>query len=319
MVWVIALIISLIIVQNPGSLLAGDKFPSRPVDFLCPFGIGGGADRVARSLSPNLKASAGVPFPVMNARGGAGQIGLVKAQGAPADGYMPLIMVSDLIIMDVIGKTKLQIKDFQMIGTVLSLPNMLWVKADSPFKTIQDVIDEGKKRKLKFGVPVPFSVETAEVQNFGRHFGLKKIKNITNPKFGKKIASFMGGQVDVLLEQYGDMKPYFDAKEARPILFFGPKRLEALPDVPCSGELGIAKAFEKYWFILVRKGTPADRVAALEKHFSYAAHSDAYKKFLEQQHTSISQSWLGTKDSEALLKEQYAVLTDLAKELGWLK
>lgn len=318
MAWVIVLAISLIIVQIQGSLLASDKFPNRPVDFVCPFGIGGGADRVARSLSSNLKEATGVPFPVMNARGGLGQTGLIKVKSAPADGYMPVIVVSDLVVTDILGKTKLQLKEFQMLCKVLTVPNMLWVKSNSPFKTVQDLIDEAKKRKIKVGVPVPYCVESAEVENFSRHFGLK-MKKITNPKFGKKIASFMGGQVDVLLEQFGDMKPYIDAKEVRPLLFFGPERMKALPDIPSAGELGITRTFEKHWFILVKKGTPADRIAALEKYFEQAAHTDAYNKFLEQQHTTTKKSWLGTKDSEALLESQYVVLTDVSKQLGWLK
>lgn len=310
------LIIGLLLI--PGITSAEDKFPNRPVDFVCPFGIGGGADRVARALSAQLEKEAGVAFPVVNARGGMGQTGLIKVKDAPADGYMPVIVVSDLVVTDLLGKTKLQLKEFRMLARVLTVRNMLFVRADSPFKTVRDLIAAGKKKKLKFGVPVPYCVESAEVENFGKHFGVQ-VKKITNPKFGKKIAAFMGGQMDVLLEQYGDMKPYLEAKQVRPLFYFGPERMTGLPDVPCAQDLGLNQTFEKYWFILLKKGTPADRVAALEKLFARAAQTKEYREFLTKQFTSLEESWLGSEESAALLDKQYSLLTEVSMKLGWLK
>ena len=118
-------------------------WPAKPVTMIVPFPPGGSTDMIARSVVPKLQEKLGATFVVDNKPGAGGAIGAVQAKNAKPDGYT--IFVSSLGPF-VIGPHLLKnsgydpIKDFDYITVAVQAPNILAVRADSPYKTLADVI-----------------------------------------------------------------------------------------------------------------------------------------------------------------------------------
>ena len=100
-------------------------------------------------------------------------------------------------------------------------------------------------------------------------------------KPSERYASILGGHANALYEQAGDVAPFLNNKQMRPLLIFGKQRLPAFKDTPSS--LGIPVALPQFRAIVVRAGTPADIVERLPKTLADVAHTEEYKKFLAQQ------------------------------------
>jgi tripartite-type tricarboxylate transporter receptor subunit TctC len=296
--------------------VAAKKYPDRPIDLIIPWGAGGGVDRMTRAIAPELSKALGVPTPAQNVTGGKGNAGLIKLNSMPADGYATAVVVSEQTVQDVLGLTKVQIKDFAPVARLERLPNFFWVTTDSPFKTVQDLIDTARKREVTMGVTMHKSTEGADIDAFNKHFGTK-LKKVSYPKFGKKSAAFLGKHVEALLEQSGDMNTFREAGKVRPLVFLGPKRLDSFPDTPATGEMGMTQSFPKNFFWLVKKGTPQDRIDVLEAAFKKANDSEAFRTFLKQ--NALDYAWAGQAELKKIIDEEYLNYGKLVKDFGWDK
>ena len=295
---------------------AADKFPARPVDIVVPWGIGGGLDRMSRIAAPLLEKNLGVSCPVMNVTGGKGMAGLIKINSMPADGHAMACITSGMVMQDVLGKAKLHIKDFQPICRVQMVPNFFWVHTDSPIKTVQDLINEAKKRKVTIALAINYSTEDLDIQTFNKFFKTR-LKSVSYPKFGKKIAAVLGKHVEVLLEQAGDMQNYTKQNMVRPIVFLGPKRMKTFPDVPCTGELGLSESWPTNRTWILKRDTPPERVKRLEEAWKKANYTKAFQEFLKKEY--IEDSWAGSKEMENIIHQRYKDLSKAAGKIGWLK
>ena len=90
---------------------AQDKYPSRPIEFIVPWGPGGGADQLARKIAPGIEKELKVSLPVINVAGATGQTGLNKMLTQPADGYSISIFIADTLAVQVDPATKWKVED----------------------------------------------------------------------------------------------------------------------------------------------------------------------------------------------------------------
>ena len=128
--------------------MAEDTYPSRPVHILVPYPAGGGVDIVARTLGDELSKHWGQPVVIENRPGAGGVIASQAVAISPKDGYMLIVVASGhatnpFLYAHLPYDT---FKDFTPISLLSSSPNILLVRADSPFKTLADLIAEAKKK-----------------------------------------------------------------------------------------------------------------------------------------------------------------------------
>ena len=116
-------------------------------------------------------------------------------------------------------------------------------------------------------------------QRRSRRSGIKFVQ-VPFSKPSERYVSILGGHADALYEQAGDVAPFLHGKQMRPILMFGEKRLPAFKDVPTSYELGFKVALPQFRAIVVRAGTPPERVKMLSDALAKVAPAPEYKKFL---------------------------------------
>ncbi len=129
------LVMSLVTVAS-----AQEKFPSRPVDFICTWGVGGGADQMARTLGKCAEAILGVPLPVSNKPGASGNLGINDLLAGKKDGYTIAVLIADTLCTIPAGQARYKTDDIEWIVRVQVADSFLFVNSDSPFKTIQDLL-----------------------------------------------------------------------------------------------------------------------------------------------------------------------------------
>ncbi len=269
-----------------------EKYPDRPIDFICTWGVGGGADQMARVIGKISEKTLGVPLPVSNIPGSSGNTGMANVLAAKADGYTIATYMGETLWTIPMGMARYKVTDIQWIARTQVAPSFLYVKTDSPFKTIQDLLKFAKEnpRKLKvaatgFGTGDDITVRFLASKGF-------KMITIPIPQPGERYASTLGGHSEVLYEQAGDIKQYLEAKQLRPLIIFAQRRDPAFPDVPCSVELGYEITLPQWRSIVAKKGVPTDRVKILSDVFKKATETPEWKKFAEEQYLD-PESYMG--------------------------
>lgn len=298
-----------------GTALAQEKYPSRPIEFIVPWGPGGGADQLARKVGKMLEDNLKVSFPVVNAPGATGATGMTKLLVGGNDGYAMSIYIADTHALQVTGTTKFKPADFKALAIMVQQPSAILVPNDSRFKTWADFEKEAKANpgKLKIAVLGLGSIDDVTL----RYLGSKGIKTnavpFSNP--GERYVSILGGHADALYEQAGDVRQMLDNKQMRPLLIFANERVPEFKDIPVSKELGYNVTLPQFRSIIVKAGTPPERVKFLADAIAKAAASPEYKAFLKDSYADPN-SYVGPDEADKFLKHEMDALSALVASVG---
>ncbi|MFN7085261.1 MAG: tripartite tricarboxylate transporter substrate binding protein [Burkholderiales bacterium] len=293
----------------PLAAAAQEKYPTRPIEFVVPWGPGGGADQLARKIAPGLEKELRVSLPVINVPGATGQSGLTKMLTAPADGYSISVLIADTLALQLDPATKWKPADIVPAAIMIQQPSAFFVAENSPLKTWQDVEAEARKRPLKVGVTGFGSADDLHVVYFNGK-GLK-LTSVPFPKPSERYSAILGGHADLLYEQLGDVKSFLDGKQMRPILIFAEQRFPAFASIPASHELGHKIAISQFRSIVMKAGTDAARVKAVSDALAKVAATDDYKAWLKDQYAD-DKSFVGAAGAAAFMKRELDIMRQYA-------
>lgn len=285
--------------------LAHAAFPNHPINFIVPWGAGGGADLLARTSSKIMEKKLGVSLPVINVPGADGMVGMTKLLTSPADGYNVAVLIGDTFALLSSKNPPFNLSQIIPLAIMIQQPSGYWVNAKGPWKTWQDVVNAAKKKTLTVAVTGFGSADDITT----RYLASKgiKLESVPFAKPGQRYSSILGGNADILYEQTGDVRGYFDSGKFRPVLFFYPKPvpIPAFKNVPVSAQLGYDVTLPQFRAIVVKAGTPPDRVKKLAKALHDVAETPEFKAYLAQQYADPN-SYIGIDHAEAFMD-------------GWLK
>jgi tripartite-type tricarboxylate transporter receptor subunit TctC len=297
---------------------AAEKYPDRPIDFICTWGVGGGADQMARTIGKLAEKFLGVALPVSNIPGASGNSGMANLLSAKADGYTVATYIFDTLGTIPAGTARHKIGDLEWIVRTQVAQSYLFVKMDSPFKTVQNLLQYAKENpgKLKvaatgFGTGDDITVRYLASKGY-------KMTTLPIPKPGERYASTLGGHSEALYEQAGDVKQYLEAKQLRPLLVFSTKRLPAFPDIPCSVELGFDITLPQFRSIVAKKGVPAQRVKILADAFQKAMETPEWQKFSEEQYLD-PESYMSPEKFAPWIRSEVETMGKFMKTFGMIK
>jgi tripartite-type tricarboxylate transporter receptor subunit TctC len=261
---------------------AQEKYPSRPIEFIVPWGPGGGADQLARKAAPLMEKELKVSLPVINVTGATGQTGLNKMLTSPADGYSISVFIADTLALQTESGTNWKLDDIVPAAIMIRQPSAFFVAENSPLKTWKDIEAEAKKRPLKVAVTGFGSADDLHVIYFSGK-GLKLI-SVPFPKPSERYTAILGGHADMLYEQLGDVRSFLDGKQMRPVVIFADQRFPAFKDVPTGKELGHSIIINQFRAVALKKGTDPQRVKAISDALAKVAASDEFKAYLKDQY-----------------------------------
>jgi tripartite-type tricarboxylate transporter receptor subunit TctC len=224
----------------------------------------------ARPVAAALEKILGRAVVVENRQGAGGSIGNAAAARAEPDGHTLLMALSSVVFLPEADrlferKPAYELDQLVPIARVLADPGVLPVLKTSPYKTLQDLIDDAKKRpgQITFSSSGNYGAAHVPYEMFQQAAGIKLL-HVPYRGGGPALAAFLAGQVDITAQAPGPVKPYLDEGRARLLASWGGKRTPELADVPTMIELGFPGVEYYIWAgLFAPKGTPAPVITRL--------------------------------------------------------
>jgi tripartite-type tricarboxylate transporter receptor subunit TctC len=264
----------------PSLASAQDKYPSRPIELIVPWGPGGGADQLARRVSklvePDLKTS----IPVINVAGATGNTGMTKLLSAAPDGYSTAILIGDTL-STIAGGGRWKLADVVPLGVMIRQPTGLYVKTDSKYKTFDDLLADARNNEVKVAILGFGSADEILINQINAKGAKLRMVPFASP--GERYSSILGGHADVLVEQAGDIRSFLDGKQMRPLVFFASAPAPGFASVPLAKDSGFPIVINQFRSIVVRAGTDPKQVATLSAALEKVARSPEFVKYLEDE------------------------------------
>lgn len=257
-------LIAAVVVAAAAVAIAGPamaEYPEKPIKLIVPFRAGGGSGALARTIQAAIEKYKLMPKPfVVSYVGGAGgAIGARRVKDAKPDGYTFLQIHQGLFALAASGRIEFGPDAFEPVAQTTQSCVYLAVLSTSPFKTYQELIAYGRAN--------PGKLKQADSIGGLTHFPSVLLEQATGAKFGivqtggtsKRFASLKGGHTQLAFFSPGWIKRGGD--QLRGLLWLGPTRHPAVPDMPTAKDLGYdveSCIVRRFW---APKGTPADRIA----------------------------------------------------------
>ena len=261
---------------------SAQAWPAKPVTLLVPFPPGGSTDMIARTIQPKLQEKFGGTFIVENKGGAGGTIGAAQVKRAAPDGYT--ILVSSLGPF-VIGPHLIKgagydpTKDFDYITVAVQAPNVLAVPANSPHKSLADVMKflKANPDKMTFASAGNGTSDHLTAELFWQETNTKGV-HVPYKGGAPAMSDLLGGQVDATFMNINTGLPNIKAGKLRALAITSTKRSPLLPDVPTMDELGFKGVTVYSWQAFAApKGLPADIKAKLRETIVAALNDPANK------------------------------------------
>ncbi len=277
----------------PHAARAQDKYPSKLITWICPYGAGGNADNRSRQVAKLMQATLGQTIIVDNKPGGGGNVGTDMIAKSKPDGYtIGMGNFAPLAVNHALFK-KLNFDPFNDIVPIMLIergPLVLMVKSESPFKTVKDVVAAAKAQpgKLSYASGGIGGTHHLSGAQFEHAAGIDMIH--APYKSGSAGATdLMGGQVDMMFEQMYAAMPSIKGGRLRPLAITSKTRSPLLPDIPTMGEAGFPAVEVLNWQGIVGpKGLPAEIVRVLNDAGNKALQDPGLRKTMLDQGNEIA-------------------------------
>lgn len=258
-----------------GSILAAAEYPAKTIQVINPFPPGAVTDIVARILAPKMSAALGQQVVIVNKAGGGSAVGIQAAKEAAPNGYTILVTPPPILLIPIVNKnSSFTTKDFVPIALATSSPNTTVVKADAPWKTLDEFIAHAKKKpgELTYGSAGPGTTP----HFIGELVKLKTHIDLTHVPLGSESAAataVLGGHVNIAFLTLGTTRSHIEAGSLRALAVASNRRLKDFPNVPTTVEKGFPELNLKVW---VGFFAPAKTPAPVVKRLA-AVISDSLK------------------------------------------
>ena len=238
---------------------SAQDYPSRPVKLVVPYAPGGGTDIVARLVAQKLTDAWGRQVLVENRAGGNGFIGSDYVLKQPADGYTLLVSIASTHATAQFLFPKIPydpVRDFLPVTQLALSPVVMLVHPAQPWKTLRDLVETAKAQPVHYG---SFG-HGSTAHMYGELLNLNtgtRLQHIGYKGSGPALTDLMGGQIPAALLDIAATKSQIVAGKVRALAVTGPKRWQALPDVPTFAEAGYPGFEVVGWFgAFAPAGTP---------------------------------------------------------------
>lgn len=305
----------------PSSQPKPDGFPARALTMIVPYGPAGGSGQVASGMAKAVSELTGISINRSHKPGGSGTVGMIAFMAMPADGYTVLEHIDDASsahaldsskpnpASDLIPLVTSQITFSQIYMRVGDTrfndwdSFVKWIKAQNGRATIANVSKEGSMER----VTMKFITDATGM----------KIQQISFDKGAPRYGALVGGQVDALFEQPGDVRTFLDAGIFKPILTILKTRPSAFADVPSLTDAGLDfDPLYRFRGFYVHKDAPADRVKWLQWAFQKGFCQPSYQKFNDSKYMTLIESYRDTAGTRELITTTIGQYREVYKTMG---
>ena len=299
---------------------AAAQYPERPLTILAGYPAGGLIDIVARQLAEGMKTKFPKGAVVVNRAGAGGSVAVsAVVQGKP-DGYTILLTpLSTLVIQPQLNELAYKTPDgYEPFINVVSYYPMLAVRTEAPWKTGQEFVAEAKANpgKLRVGSPGEGTSSHLNLEELMHAAGIKLI-HVPYQGWGHSSPALLGGHIDAVVAQPGELKPQADGKRMRVLVAFQHKRHPLFADVPTAKELGWEVANGVWFLLMAPKGTPAPVLQYLHDAARAAMEDPAFGAAMSARGVDVD--YRPGDQLRADLWKEYKLHTEILRRIGMLK
>lgn len=310
------LVLVAVLVMSAAALGQG-TYPNKPITFVTHSSAGAGGDIFLRNLAKHLEGIVPVPIVIENRRGGASATAVTFVASSPTDGYVLYGSTPTMLQTPILTPTRHSFLDLAPVVNVFFDPMILYVKADSPWKTLPDIINAAKQRpgQIRFGASTPGSVEhmlAHQVQKVAK----VTVQPVTFEGGGDLLLATLGGHVDLGVGEYAEVASQVAAGQVRIINSFTAERLRGTT-IPTAREQGVEIVLEKFRGLLGPRGMDPQAVAYWEKAVKLALARPAYRQYYNS--VFLLPGYMEHDQYKAYLHRMNQTLRRYLKEIGVIK
>lgn len=293
--------------------IAADPYPTKPMELVVAYQPGGGSDNTARAIAESAKTHFPQAVVVVNKPGASGSIGWAYVANGVADGYKLSLMNPEMLVVPLMGIGKTTIDNFQPIARFTDDPSAVTVRADAPWKTIEEFIAHAKSHPgMTISNAGNGTIPHMAAAAFGERTGAK-FNHIPYQGSAPAILGLLAGDVQATTVAYAELKQHVESGKLRTLAVMSAKRVAGLDAVPTLKERGHDLEFSVWRGIGLPKGAPK---AALDKWREVAKKVYADPNF---QATVVKQSltlsWADTPEFIADIARQNDAFKKLVPKL----
>jgi tripartite-type tricarboxylate transporter receptor subunit TctC len=253
------------------STATAQSYPSRPVHLIVPYPPGGGADLLARMMSPWLSERLGQQFVVENRSGAAGNLGTESVARARADGYTLLLAVSpNAINASLYDNLNFNfIRDIAPVAALIRVPNIMVVNPSVPAKSVPEFVAYAKANPGKLNVASSGIGTTLHIA--GELFKMMTGINMVNVLYrgaGPARTDLLGGQVQVMFDPIPQVIEHVEAGRLRALGVTTATRSEMLPTIPAINEFVPGYDADTWYGVGAPRNTPTEVIYKLNKEIN---------------------------------------------------
>jgi len=255
----------------------------RPIEIVCPWGVGGGADSTIRPMADLVSDILGVQVKVVNVEGAGGAAGVEYTYQQPADGYTFMLGTQSLILVDLQDIMSMDFRDeFIPVTKLVHSINIIAAStkaAEGKYSTFSEMIDYVKEHPDEVSCGM-LSATGADAMGLRQAISGLAIKEVPFGSGSEMNAALAGGHLHLMITGTDEIAGLIASGDILPLLALCEKRMKMYPDLECSGELGIDSYIGTWRGIFAKKGTPQEAIDAFVAAVEEAVQTDTWQDFL---------------------------------------
>ena len=315
-----SLILTGLLVCSALSAAAQNVWPARPITMIVPFPPGGLADLVARPVAEAMSRELGQPVVIENRAGAGGGIGMAAAAKAKPDGYTVLLALSSLTVIPeadvVLGRPAMfALADLRPIARFTADPTVLAVRADAPWKTVQQFVDDAKKRPgaINYGSSGSYGTMHVPMEILSQNAGIK-MTHVPFTGAGPAVVALLGGQIDAVSSGPATVLQQVKAGKLRVLAHWGNSPLGALPEATSLKDAGYNAEYAQWSGLFIPKDTPEPIAQRLRAAAKTAAQDSKVKDVILNAGSPVL--YQDAPDFEKYVQADAARMAGVVKRIG---
>lgn len=302
---------------------AQPAWPSRSITMIVPFPPGGLADLVARPVAEAMARDLGQPVVIENKPGAGGGIGMAVAAKARPDGYTVLMALSSLTVIPeadaLVGRAPMfALADLRPIARFTADPTVLAVRVDAPWKSVQDFVDDARKRPgaINYGSSGNYGTMHVPMEVLAQAAGLK-MTHIPFTGAGPAVVALLGGQIDAVSTGPATVLQHLKAGKLRVLAHWGNAPLASMPDVPGLKERGLDAEYAQWSGLFVAQATPEPIAQRLRAAARFAAQDAKVREVINNAGSPVL--YQDATEFEKYVQADARRMVDVVKRIGKLE
>ena len=296
--------------------------PSKPVEFVVQAAPGGGSDVLARTIASLVQTEklSPVPFVVVNKPGGGSVVGTsYVAQQKRNPHVLATYHSGNLVAPIPAGVETARARNLTILAFIAIDEQLIVVKADSPFKTVKDIVAASKKNPGTLTVGGTAMGQDDHICNrlLERTADIK-LRFVPFNSGGETVTALLGGHVDFIWANPSEFAPQLEAKQVRALGVAKEERLPYMKGVPTLKEQGYDVTWKMFRAIVAPPGIPSDAIAFYEAMFKKMVDSKRWKEDYIKKYM-LTPAWAGHEAATKFVAEQEQIAVGVLKELGLVK